>query len=491
MSLVFNPTITQAGRDAAILAANNGYSLAITAIAFGTGAPYDPTGTETALVSEQTRISIAAGSRITPNQVRVAAVWQAAMGTYPINEVGIYAGSTLFAVWSSALQAPIATKSPGVDFVFYYDLLLAFLPSNSVTVTVDSGQSALLSALGTHLNDANAHPQYLKIVDLANNQDLTYVGTVAGTANALTAPLTAFQVVPVYKTGLRFAFRASAANTGAVTIDIGGLGAKGLRKQGTTALSAGDLVAGGIYEIVYDGTNFQVVGLVAVNANTAAQFNDSLLIANTAFVRRALGNYRDVTGLTTATVNLDASHIGGLNVMNTPVTTVNLPSAVTFPLGATLHIANRNTVAQTINRTGADVLNIPGLAASQTSFTLQSGQDIQAVAVGTAWYLLGVGAAFEVKSLGSGGYIRLPNGFIDQWGTVTTSAAADSTVTFPIQFSAIYGIQATAQAAANTGVFAAVSTVLNTSQFSISAWTSSTTRVATPVMWRAYGKLGT
>ena len=50
------------------------------------------------------------------------------------------------------------------------------------------------------------------------------------------------------------------ANTGASTINIGGLGAKSIKKV-ATALSAGDIEAGGIYVLVYDGTNFQIIGV--------------------------------------------------------------------------------------------------------------------------------------------------------------------------------------------------------------------------------------
>ena len=51
------------------------------------------------------------------------------------------------------------------------------------------------------------------------------------------------------------------ANTGSSTININGLGAKTLKKSVSTNLASGDILAGQSFIIVYDGTNFQVIGL--------------------------------------------------------------------------------------------------------------------------------------------------------------------------------------------------------------------------------------
>jgi len=51
------------------------------------------------------------------------------------------------------------------------------------------------------------------------------------------------------------------ANTGSSTININGLGAKTLKKSVSTDLASGDILAGQSFIIVYDGTNFQVIGI--------------------------------------------------------------------------------------------------------------------------------------------------------------------------------------------------------------------------------------
>jgi hypothetical protein len=61
-----------------------------------------------------------------------------------------------------------------------------------------------------------------------------------------------------YVAGMTLSFIPVATNTGAVTIDVDGLGAKNIFVGSTTALSSGDLVAGRIANLEYDGTRFQL-----------------------------------------------------------------------------------------------------------------------------------------------------------------------------------------------------------------------------------------
>jgi hypothetical protein len=76
------------------------------------------------------------------------------------------------------------------------------------------------------------------------------LGTVGGSANAIT--LTSLSTYQQYQDGLQVAFKASAANTGAATLNLDGLGAKKIRRKGDTALAAGDIAANGRYLLQYD-----------------------------------------------------------------------------------------------------------------------------------------------------------------------------------------------------------------------------------------------
>jgi microcystin-dependent protein len=64
-----------------------------------------------------------------------------------------------------------------------------------------------------------------------------------------------------YTTGMMIRFKPNTRNTGACTINVNGLGNKSIKKEGTLDPADGDLEAGQIYNLVYDGTNFQLMNL--------------------------------------------------------------------------------------------------------------------------------------------------------------------------------------------------------------------------------------
>ena len=82
-----------------------------------------------------------------------------------------------------------------------------------------------------------------------------YSATVGGTANAIV--LTPSPALASYVAGEAITFIVASANTGAVTVNVSGLGAKAVTKAGAVALAAGDLAAGQIVTLRYDGTRYQ------------------------------------------------------------------------------------------------------------------------------------------------------------------------------------------------------------------------------------------
>jgi hypothetical protein len=78
----------------------------------------------------------------------------------------------------------------------------------------------------------------------------TYAATIAN-------PIT------TYTTGDHFIVKFTNANTGAATLNINLIGAKSIVKNGSTALSAGDIAANTYHVLVYDGTNLQMLDLGA------------------------------------------------------------------------------------------------------------------------------------------------------------------------------------------------------------------------------------
>jgi len=90
----------------------------------------------------------------------------------------------------------------------------------------------------------------------AQDSVLQWLTGAAGT-NTITASLTPSPTV--YSAGQTFRFVSAGANTGAATLNINGLGAKSITKNGTAALAAGDIPGSAVVEVSYDGTQFQLM----------------------------------------------------------------------------------------------------------------------------------------------------------------------------------------------------------------------------------------
>jgi len=78
-----------------------------------------------------------------------------------------------------------------------------------------------------------------------------------------------------YSAGMTLSFIPINTNTGAVTLDLDGLGAKNIYSGGSAPMIPGQLIAGAMVFVEYDGTRFQLLG-------NAAQRSIALIAGNTA-----------------------------------------------------------------------------------------------------------------------------------------------------------------------------------------------------------------
>lgn len=94
----------------------------------------------------------------------------------------------------------------------------------------------------------------------------------AGSANVLTATLSPVPASLV--AGMAVHIKVSSSNTGAATLNVNGLGAKPIIKSGGGAVTAGDLTASRVAELIYDGTSWQLLSpslcLIGVQTISAA-----------------------------------------------------------------------------------------------------------------------------------------------------------------------------------------------------------------------------
>lgn len=158
----------------------------------------------------------------------------------------------------------------------------------------------------TGVANANARDQYAAAGQVQDGAFL-WAGTAGGTADVIT--LSPIPSITAYAAGQTFRFIPSGANTTNTTVNVSGLGAKALTKIGATALVPGDIQTANVCEIVYDGTQFQLLNTYSLSANGgdmkgAINFKRSTVAATattTPLWTQPNGNIQDWTGTPTIT----------------------------------------------------------------------------------------------------------------------------------------------------------------------------------------------
>ena len=125
--------------------------------------------------------------------------------------------------------------------------------------------------------------------------------------------------------GQTFRFVAAATNTSGVTLNINSIGAKAITKNGTTALIANDILINSVVEVIYDGTQFQLLnpantipsGLITMWSGTIATIPAGWLLCNgssgTPDLRNrfVIGAFQDTAGVAYTTITGADTQTGG------------------------------------------------------------------------------------------------------------------------------------------------------------------------------------
>lgn len=154
------------------------------------------------------------------------------------------------------------------------------------------------------------------VITSIQNESYTYV-VDSGAADAYVA--TPSPAVTSYVAGLRLAVKIANANTGASTLNVSGLGVKSIKTLNGLDPQAGDLIAGMVADLVYDGTNFQLLDRniakriqnesynYILDTGAADAYVATLVPAVTAYVAgQRLSLKIANTNTTTSTVNVNA-----------------------------------------------------------------------------------------------------------------------------------------------------------------------------------------
>lgn len=189
---------------------------------------------------------------------------------------------------------------------------------------------------------------------------------VSGTGDAIA--LTPSPGHDEYVTGMRLSFLAKAANTGAVTLNLSGLGAKSLTWPSGTALAANTLLDGRLVWAAYDGTAFRLVGAGEPSATAQPTTNAVVGILSTdTTVSEAWANIISLSITPVATTSiirlragLISEIVSGLQLLWTiRAGTTDIVPSLTIMSGEAVGVAEP---AQ------AEFYHVPGVTTAQTYY---------------------------------------------------------------------------------------------------------------------------
>jgi hypothetical protein len=157
-----------------------------------------------------------------------------------------------------------------------------------------------------------------------------YLGSIGGTANAITA--TASPTLDAYRKGQSYYFTPTATNTLAATINIDGLGVRNIKRNTGAALTGGELVSGMNTHLVDDGTQLLIQSGAA---QSTASLQASMFLAvyqlanNTAGGTPTVGA-RTVYPLNTVLINEVGGASLGSNQITLPAGTYEVTAVAQF-----------------------------------------------------------------------------------------------------------------------------------------------------------------
>ncbi len=166
-------------------------------------------------------------------------------------------------------------------------------------------------------------------------------------------------------------------------------------------------------------------------AGTRPQFDNTLALATTEFVQRALGSFSGQRSIN-ASYTVVPADAGRVLSLSGSYYTITLPATAAFAAGSMVRFVNFGT--------GVIRVSGPGLTAT---VAIGVSDTLEVMATASGWMLIGGSAlliassGFAVSLSGVSGFQKLPSGLIEQWGRVFVPenvATVPVDVTFPMAF---------------------------------------------------------
>ena len=282
-----------------------------------------------------------------------------------------YNGSGTFNINSAGQPVVTGTVISSTAF----NLLTADLGTGLSTALTKDGQTTPTAniPMGTYkITGLGAGTVATDAVRLGQLQNFS-TGTLITVAGTDTITGTVSPSLTAYTAGQIFSFVVGTTNTGAVTLNIDGLGAKSVTRAGTVALAAGDMVTGQVALVEYDGTQFQ---LLDPNAFTNLRVSGTLGVTGVtthtgATTMSAALTYGGVT-LTNAVTGTGKMVLDTSPTVNNPTVTNYVESVVaigTVTSSSTLSLTNGTVQTATLTASTACTFTMPTATAGK-SFVL-------------------------------------------------------------------------------------------------------------------------
>jgi hypothetical protein len=300
---------------------------------------------------------------------------------------------------------------------------------------------------GLDVNDDGVTLAFEKSLSLAMN--LISYGVDVGTANAYAVTYT----IPVTTKddGRRLRFKAQYANTGASTFSPNGLAASPIWTAQYVPLTAGAIIAGGEVEVVWNSTvnsgNGAWIllgstgGSSGSTGTTAAQFDNSTLLATTAFVQANGLVFSGKNSYSASQVLTAAADCGKIVEVTGAGGTMTLPLSSSAPVGATISFVVKGGTCS-LTRQSTDVIST-GSATGLTTVTMTGSDYCRIVKVAPGIWEIVDGTpllarrdgVFAFGAPGSASWQKLPSGMIIQGGvTGTIAPGTTGSTSYPVAF---------------------------------------------------------
>jgi hypothetical protein len=254
--------------------------------------------------------------------------------------------------------------------------------------------------------------------------------TDTGTATGhVLAPSTA---LVGYTPMLCLLYRANITNTGALTVNVSGLGVRSIKTMAGADPTAGDIVAGYPMLLMYDGTNFVTLGGSEFLSKTGTQkLTGNFTVDGNELITGTLG----VTGNTTLTGTLGVT---GLTTLNAAVGLTRTAGDNTVNIATTAFVTT-STADEAAIRLAADNLEIatriaadnllaplasPALTGVPTSTTASSGTSTTQIATCAFVAAQAFNVALPVQAGNAGKYVTT-DGTNASWGSIFVPTVPD------------------------------------------------------------------